>query len=152
MATHFESIGQMAGRVGEHLGYSDWRVVTQEQVDLFADATDDHQWIHVDPVRAAAESPYKAAVAHGYLTLSLGPSLLEEICSVGGVSLGINYGCNRVRFPAAVPVGERIRLGASLESFEEVAGGAQVVLVLTFELEGKVKPACVAEVIFRYYE
>jgi acyl dehydratase len=151
MATHFDGIEAMKKRVGEHLGYSDWHEVTQEQVNLFAEATGDHQWIHVDPERAAKESPFGGPVAHGYLTLSLAPVLLGEIYSVSGVSMGLNYGCNRVRFPSPVPVGSRLRLGASLQSLEEIAGGAQVVMALTFEVEGKEKPSCVAEAVYRFY-
>ncbi len=151
MGIRFEGISEMKAKVGEHLGYSDWHEVSQQQVDLFADATGDHQWIHVDPDRARREGPFGGPIAHGYLTLSLAPVLLGQIVSAGGVSMGVNYGCNRVRFPAPVPVGARLRLGATLQSFEEIPGGAQVVMGLTFELEGQEKPACVAEVVYRYY-
>ncbi|MHB1987060.1 MAG: MaoC family dehydratase [Acidimicrobiales bacterium] len=151
MATNFDGIESMKAKVGEHLGYSDWHEVTQDQVDLFAEATGDHQWIHVDPERAARESPFGGPIAHGYLTLSLAPVLLSQVYSVSGVSMGVNYGCNKVRFPAPVPVGSRLRLGAILESLEEVAGGAQVVLSLTFEVEGQQKPSCAAEAVYRFY-
>jgi acyl dehydratase len=151
MTTHFDSIDSMREKVGEHLGYSSWRDVSQRQVDQFADATDDHQWIHVDPERAARESPYGKTIAHGYLTLSLAPSLLDEVYTVGGVSMGINYGCNRVRFPAALPVGGRLRLGATLQDFQEKPDGAQVTLSLKFEVENQERPPCVAEVIYRFY-
>jgi acyl dehydratase len=151
VTTHFDGIESMRAAVGEHLGYSDWHVVTQEQVSLFADATGDHQWIHVDPERAVRESPFGGPIAHGYLTLSLAPALLSQVVSVGGVSMGVNYGCNRVRFPAPVPVGSRLRLGAKLLELEDIAGGAQVVMGLTFEVEGKDKPSCVADAVYRYY-
>jgi acyl dehydratase len=136
-------------RVGSHLGYSGWREVTQEQVDRFADATGDHQWIHVDPARAAA-GPFGRTIAHGYLTLSLGPVLLAEVLTVSGISYAINYGLNRVRFPAPVPVGSRVRLGVELASLEDVAGGASAVFTFTFEVEGQPKPACVAETLYRF--
>jgi acyl dehydratase len=151
MSTHFDGIEEMKAKVGEHLGYSGWHEVTQDQVNRFADATGDHQWIHVDPERAARESPFGGPIAHGYLTLSLGPVLLDEVLSVGGVTMGVNYGCNKVRFPAPVPVGSRLRVGATLDSFEDIAGGAQAVLTLVFEVEGQAKPSCVAEAVFRYY-
>ena len=151
MSTHFEGIAAMKEHVGEHLGYSRWHEVTQQQVDMFAEATGDHQWIHVDPERAARESPFGGPIAHGYLTLSLAPALLSEVVSVSGIAMGVNYGCNRVRFPAPVEVGSRLRLGASLESVDDIAGGAQVVMGLRFEVEGKEKPSCVAEAVYRYY-
>ena len=151
MATHFDGIESMKAKVGEHLGYSDWHLVTQSQVDLFAEATGDHQWIHVDPERARRESPFGGPIAHGYLTLSLAPVLLGQVYSVSGVTMGVNYGCNKVRFPAPVPVGSRLRLGATLQSIEEIQGGAQVVLALSFEVEGSEKPSCVAETVFRFY-
>ncbi len=151
MATHFDGIESMKAKVGEHLGYSDWREVTQEQVNLFADATGDHQWIHVDPERARAESPFGGPIAHGYLTLSLAPVLLAEVYSVSGVSMALNYGLNKVRFPSPVPVGSKVRLGATLQSIEEIPGGAQVVTAMTFEVEGQEKPSCVAEAVYRFY-
>lgn len=141
----------MTGRVGTHLGHSEWHEVTAERVRLFSEATGDHQWIHVDAERAARESPFGGPVAHGYLTLSLAPVLLGEIYTVSGVTMGVNYGCNRVRFPSPVPVGSRLRLGAVLQSVEEIGGGVQVVLELTFEVEGRDKPPCVAEVVYRFY-
>jgi acyl dehydratase len=151
MATHIEGIESLKARAGEHLGYSDWLEITQEQVNRFADATGDHQWIHVDPERAKRESPFGGPIAHGYLTLSLAPALLAQVYSVGGVRMGVNYGCNKVRFPAPVPVGAKLRLGAKLEEVEEIAGGAQIVMGLTFEVEGQDKPACVAEAVYRFY-
>lgn len=151
MTTHIDGIDELRALVGEHLGYSGWHTVDQEQVDRFADATGDHQWIHVDPERAKAESPFGGPIAHGHLTLSLATSLMPEIMSVSGITYGLNYGSNRVRFPAPVPVGSRIRAGATLESVEEVAGGAQAVVKVEVEVEGSGKPACVAEMVYRYY-
>jgi acyl dehydratase len=150
MSTITLDLDELRAKVGTHLGYSSWHTVTQEQVNLFADATGDHQWIHVDPERAKA-GPFGTTVAHGYLTLSLGPVLIGEIISVEGPSFAVNYGLNRVRFPAPVPVGSKLRGGASLESLEEFDGGCQVELKLTFEVEGAAKPSCVADVVFRYY-
>ena len=136
--------------VGEHLGYSDYLEITQERVDAFADATGDHQWIHVDVERAKA-GPFGGPIAHGYLTLSLAPVLLPEVLQVSGISMGVNYGCNKVRFPSPVPIGSKLRLGAKIVDVEEVAGGAQATISCTFEVEGAPKPSCVAEVIYRYY-
>jgi acyl dehydratase len=150
MTTKIDGIPDLKERVGQHLGYSDWHEVTQEQVNLFADATGDHQWIHVDVERAQA-GPFGGPIAHGYLTLSLTPALLDEILRVSGVSMGINYGLNRLRFPSPVPVGSKVRAGVKLAGVEDVQGGAQATLEVTFEVEGASKPACVAEVLFRYY-
>ena len=150
MTTTIEGIEGLKARVGDHLGYSEWKVVTQEQVNLFADATGDHQWIHVDIERAKA-GPFGGPIAHGYLTLSLTPALLSEVMNVSGISMGVNYGIDKLRFPSPVPVGSKLRAGVQLASLEEVTGGAQVKLVVTYEVEGSSKPACVAEIIFRYY-
>jgi acyl dehydratase len=150
MATTVNGIDELKAKQGEHLGYSDYVTITQEQVNLFADATGDHQWIHVDPERAKA-GPFGGPIAHGYLTLSLAPALLPQILVVGGISMGVNYGCGKVRFPSPVPVGSKVRAGAELVSVEDVAGGAQVTMQVTFEVEGAPKPSCVAEVIYRYY-
>ncbi len=144
--------------VGVHLGYSDYLEITQERVDTFADATGDHQWIHVDPERAKRESPFGGPIAHGYLTLSLGPTLAPQIFSVEGVSMALNYGAGKVRFPAPVPMGSRLRLGVQLDKVEILGEGdpstygAQVYMTFTLECEGASKPSCVVEVIFRYYE
>jgi len=135
---------------GKHLGHSAWHHVNQEQVNLFADATGDHQWIHVDPVRASA-GPFGGTIAHGYLTLSMAVALLDDILAVDGVAQVVNYGIEKVRFPAPVPVGSDIRMGAQCTSVTEVRGGYQVGLGLTFEREGQDKPVCVAEILFRYY-
>jgi acyl dehydratase len=150
MSTITLDLDELKAKVGSHLGYSSWHTITQEQVNLFADATNDHQWIHVDPERAKA-GPFGTTVAHGYFTLSLGPSLLAEVLAVDGPRFAVNYGLNRVRFPAPVPVGSKLRCGANLESVEDVEGGCQVTLNLTFEVEGAAKPPCVAEIVFRYY-
>ena len=138
-------------KFGEHLGYSSYHEVSQEQVNLFADATGDHQWIHVDPERAKS-GPFGGPIAHGYLTLSLAPSLIPEVVQVHGFSMGVNYGCEKVRFPSPVPVGSNLRAGAELVGVDDVAGGVQVSMKLTFEVEGASKPSCVAEVVYRYYE
>ena len=143
-------VDELQGRVGETLGYSSWHVITQERVNGFADATDDHQWIHVDPERALA-GPFGHTIAHGYLTLALGPVLLQEVLQVAGAGLIVNYGANRIRFPAPVPVGASVRAGVQLLAVEEVAGGVQASLGLTFEIDTSPKPACVAEILFRYY-
>ncbi|MGE3620279.1 MAG: MaoC family dehydratase [Acidimicrobiia bacterium] len=152
MTTTIDGIAKLKDHVGSHLGYSGYVEITQEQVNLFADATGDHQWIHVDVERAKAESPFGGPIAHGYLTLSLGPGLLAEIVQVTGVKLGVNYGTEKVRFPAPVPVGSRVRAGAELVEVGDIAGGAQAVLRVTFEVEGADKPSCVADVVLRYYE
>ena len=143
-------VDELKGAVGEHLGYSDWLEITQERVNQFAEATGDHQWIHVDVERAKA-GPFGAPIAHGYLTLSLGPVLLPEIFTVGGISMGVNYGANKIRFMSPVQVGSKLRAGAKLVNVEDVTGGAQVTMEVTFEVEGAAKPSCVAEIIFRYY-
>ena len=136
--------------IGDHLGYSEYHTVTQEQVNLFADATGDHQWIHIDVERAKA-GPFGGPIAHGYLTLSLAPVLLAQVLQVDGVAMGVNYGANKVRFPAPVPVGSNVRIGAVLKDVEDVTGGLQVTVEATFEVEGAAKPSCVAELLFRYY-
>ncbi len=150
MTTKIEGLEGLRAQVGQHVGYSAWHEVTQEQVQLFADATGDHQWIHVDVERAKA-GPFGGPIAHGYLTLSLTPNLLTEVYVVTGVSMAINYGLNKLRFPSPVPVGSRVRCGVEIAGVEEVSGGAQVSLTVTYEIEGGSKPVCVAEVLFRYY-
>jgi acyl dehydratase len=151
MTTIIEGIGGLQAKVGEHLGYSEWLEVTQERVNQFADATGDHQWIHVDPERAKS-GPFGGPIAHGYLTISLAPMLLPQVMRVEGIKMGVNYGINKLRFPSPVPVGANVRVGASVADVEEISGGAQVTLDLTFEVEGKDKPACVAQAVYRYYE
>jgi acyl dehydratase len=147
--TVFEGIDAIKAAVGQHLGYSDWYEVTQAQVNLFADATGDHQWIHVDPERAAS-GPFGGPIAHGYLTMSLSNLFLPQIVEVRGVSLGVNYGANKVRFPAPVPVGSKIRGGAELIAVEDVSGGVQTTIMVTIEIQGGDKPACVIESLSRY--
>ncbi len=144
------AFASLADHVGEHLGYSEWHIVTQEQVNLFAEATGDHQWIHID-VERAKSGPFGGPIAHGYLTLSLTPVLLAQVLQVDGVAMGVNYGTNKVRFPSPVPVGAKLRLGATLKGVEAVSGGVQVTVEATYEVEGATKPSCVAELLFRYY-
>jgi len=150
MATHVNNIEELAPLVGTHLGYSEYLTVTQEQVNLFADATNDHQWIHVDPERAKS-GPFGQAIAHGYLTLSLIPELLASVIKVDGVAMGVNYGTNKVRFTSPVPVGAQIRAGATLAAVEPINGGAQVALDVVVEVKDAPKPSCVAQVVYRYY-
>ena len=145
------ALDDLQNHVGHKIGESPWHEVTQEQVNLFADATGDHQWIHVDPERAKA-GPFGGPIAHGYLTLSLAPYLLPQMFQVSGISMGVNYGLNKLRFVSPVPVGKNLRLAASIAAVDEIAGGAQVTLDLTFEVEGADKPACVAQAIYRYYK
>jgi acyl dehydratase len=148
--TVYAQLADLQPLVGREIGTSDWLVVEQSRIDLFAQATDDHQWIHVDPVRAAA-GPFGATVAHGFLTLSLLPPLFEGAFDIADVKMGINYGLNRVRFPAPVRVGSRLRGRFRLLSYEPLPGGAQLVVEATVELEGSDKPACVAESVTRRY-
>ena len=150
MTRTINGIDELKTLVGEHLGYSPYVEITQEQVNTFADATGDHQWIHVDPERAAA-GPFGGPIAHGYLTLSLGPMLSPQIFNVSGITMGVNYGSGKIRFPSPGPVGSKLRLGASLVSVDDIARGAPVTMEFVFEVEGATKPSCVAEVVFRYY-
>jgi acyl dehydratase len=143
-------LAELEAHVGRHLGYSRWHEITQEAVNRFAEATGDHQWIHVDEERARS-GPFGRTIAHGYLTLSLAPALLWEILEVEGAAATINYGLDKVRFPAPVPVGSRVRLGVELASVQPLAAGVQVGLTARFELEGQPKPCCVAEILFRYH-
>ena len=135
--------------VGTHLGYSDWLDITQERVDLFADATGDHQWIHVDPERAK-DGPFGGPIAHGYLTLSLSNMFLPQIVELTGFQAGVNYGADKVRFITPVPVGGRVRAGAELVEVTEVTGGLQTLIRITVELEGAPKPACVIDSLSRW--
>jgi acyl dehydratase len=150
MPTIANGLDELRGLAGADLGASSWLEITQDRVDTFADATGDHQWIHVDAERAAA-GPFGGTIAHGYLTLALVIPLWSEILEVKGVTMGLNYGLNRLRFPAPVPVGAKIRLHARVVSVEEVAGGVQLAVALTTELHGADKPAAVAEALYRYY-
>jgi acyl dehydratase len=143
-------LDELKALAGRHLGYSSWLEITQERVDTFADATGDHQWIHVDVERAAA-GPFGGPIAHGYLTLSLVIPLFSEILKIEGISMGINYGLEKVRFPHPVRVGSKIRLGAQVVSVEDVTGGTQTLLDFTVEIDGVDKPACVARPVYRHY-
>ena len=147
--TVFDGVDAVTKAAGTHLGYSDWVEVTQERVDQFAEATGDHQWIHTDPERAK-DGPFGGTIAHGYLTVSLSNLLLPQVVQVQGISLGVNYGADKVRFPAPVLVGSRIRAGVELRSVTPIDGGIQTVMVITIEVEGGTKPACVIESISRY--
>jgi acyl dehydratase len=137
--------------IGKDLGKSDWIEITQEKVNTFADATGDHQWIHVDPERATKESPFGGPIAHGYLTLSLTPLFLPQLLNFTGFSMGVNYGTEKVRFPSPVPVGSKLRAGAVVEDVTEIKGGVQMQVVVTFEVDGASKPACVATIVLRQY-
>jgi acyl dehydratase len=140
---------QLSTHAGGEIGTSDWLVVSQEQINTFADATGDHQWIHVDEDRAKA-GPFGATIAHGYLTLSMTNLFLPQLITVENLSMGINYGVNKVRFPTPVKVGSRIRAGAEIVEGVEIPGGVQVIIKMTVELEGSDKPACVVENVTRY--
>jgi len=150
MATTFDSPAALLDAVGHELGASGWLVVDQQRIDRFADATGDHQWIHVDPERAAG-GPYGRTIAHGYLTLSLANLFLPEILRVENSSMGVNYGCEKVRFPAPVPVGSRIRGRGQILGAEELKGGVQVVVRMTIDIEGEDRPACVVDTVSRFY-
>lgn len=150
MATVFDNAEAILAAVGQKLGSSEWVSITQERVNLFADATDDHQWIHVDPVRAK-EGPFGACIAHGYLTLSLVSRFLPQIVDVR-MEMGVNYGCEKVRFPNAVKVGARVRGSGELIAAEKTKdGGVQATIRVTVEIEGESRPGCVADTISRYY-
>ncbi len=144
-------LDELRARIGEELGVSDWHAVTQEAIDDFARITGDHQWIHVDPKRAT-QTPFGGTIAHGYYTLSLHPMFSAQLISFEGFSFAVNYGLNRVRFPAPLPVGNRVRMRLALVDVEDVLGGAQITLKLTFEGEGALKPVCVAESLTRVYD
>ncbi|MEM9714042.1 MAG: MaoC family dehydratase [Actinomycetota bacterium] len=150
MATVIEGIDDLKSRVGQPIGESEWHHITQEQVNAFADATGDHQWIHIDVERAKA-GPFGGPIAHGYLTLSLAPMMMAEAFQVSGFAMGVNYGCNKVRFPSPVPVGSNLQLSAKLLDVSDIAGGVQYTVEMTFTCEGAEKPSCVAEAIYRGY-
>jgi acyl dehydratase len=145
------TMAELPGLVGQELGTSDWREVTQESVNLFAEATGDHQWIHVDVERATKESPFGGPIAHGYLTLSLLVPLLAEVLTISDAAMGVNYGLNKLRFPAPVPVGSRVRAAAVLKEVTEIAGGLQYTLSVTVSRDGGEKPVCIAEPVYRAY-
>ncbi len=146
----FERLTDLQPLLGQHVATSEWITVTQERIDRFAQATGDHQWIHTDPVRAAA-GPFGTTIAHGYLTLSLLPEMLASAMAVNDTRMGVNYGLNKVRFPAPVPAGSRLRGHFKLIGYEAIDGGAQVTLEATMEREGSAKPVCVAESLSRRY-
>jgi acyl dehydratase len=143
-------IDELRAKVGEELGVSEWHEVTQEAINAFADATGDHQWIHVDPDRAA-QTPWGSTIAHGLYTLSLGPQFTFAMFTIEGFAFGLNYGYNKVRFPAPLPVDSRVRMRATLSSVDDVPGGVQLTITQTFEREGEEKPVCVAEAVSRMY-
>ncbi|MFE2067018.1 MaoC family dehydratase [Streptomyces sp. NPDC059467] len=150
MSVTVNGLDELKKLAGSDLGSSDWIEVTQDRIDTFADATGDHQWIHVDPERAA-EGPFGAPIAHGYLTLSLFIPLFTELLDVQGVTTKVNYGLNKVRFPSPVKVGSRIRLTARLAEVEDVPGGVQIAVDGTIEIEGGTKPAAVLQSLSRFY-
>jgi acyl dehydratase len=150
MTTTTTTLAELPSLKGRELGTSDWFEVTQDRVNLFAEATGDHQWIHVDVERAKKESPYGGPIGHGYLTLSMLIPMWNQVLAVPDAKMGVNYGLNKVRFPAPVPVGSRIRLTATLTDVEEVKGGLQATVTAVIEREGGDKPVCVAEPVFRF--
>ena len=151
MSTTTTTIAELPSLKGKELGTSDWIEITQERVNTFADATGDHQWIHIDVERAKAESPFGGPIAHGYLTLSLIIPMYSEVLVVSDAKMGVNYGLNKVRFPAPVPVGSKVRARVTLKDVEEVAGGLQNTFAVTIEREGGDKPVCIAEWVTRAY-
>lgn len=151
MAAKKVDYSEVKSLVGEELGISSWHLVTQEEIKAFANCTHDHQWIHLDVERAKKESPFGGPVAHGYYTLSLAPYFMDQIWAVQGIKMGVNYGLNKLRFPSPVPIGKKVRARATLNGAEDVTGGMQVTVALTFEIEGSDKPACVAEGVYRFY-
>ena len=150
MTTVIHGPEDLLSKVGQHLGWSKYHRVTQTQIEAFADATGDHQWIHVNQELAKA-GPFGTTIAHGYLTLSLVPSLLAQVMTVEGVKMGVNYGCNRLRFPAPVPSDSNVRLGATIAAVEAISGGFQNLVDVVIEVEGASKPSLVAQLVFRYY-
>ncbi|HEV3037384.1 MAG TPA: MaoC family dehydratase [Candidatus Angelobacter sp.] len=147
-----ESHNDLKDHVGKQIATTDWLTVTQDRIQQFADATGDHQWIHVDVERSRRESPYKETIAHGFLTLSLLPQLMPQVLKIkNGVRMGVNYGLNRLRFPAAVRSGSRIRAHFTLQALKELADGVEITYAVTVECEGSEKPCCVAEWVVRSY-
>jgi acyl dehydratase len=149
--TTVEGVEGVLAKVGQHLGHSEWVEITQEQVNQFAEATHDHQWIHVDVERAKKESPFGGPIAHGYLTLSLVSALSAQIIEAKGFRMGVNYGADKIRFMSPVPVGARIRASATLDDAKQFEGGVQMTLGITMEIEDQPKPAMVAAILFRRY-
>ena len=150
MTTVFKTPHDLEAAVGTRLGESEWLTIDQDRINLFADATGDHQWIHVDPVKAK-EGSFGTTIAHGYLTLSLVNMFLPEIVDVQGISMGVNYGCDKIRFPSAVKVDSRVRGVGELINVEQVKGGVQATIRVTVEIEGSDRPGCVVDTISRYY-
>lgn len=150
MTTVFSSAQEVLDAVGQDLGATEWIDLTQERINKFADATDDHQWIHVDPERAKT-GPFGACVAHGYLTLSLANLFLPQLVEIRNMRMGVNYGCEKVRFPAPVKVGKRIRGRGEVVNVEKAGEGVQATIRITIDIEGEAKPGCVVDTISRYY-
>ena len=150
MTTIFKQPQELLDNVGKSLGETPWMIIEQDRINLFADATGDHQWIHVDPVKAK-DGPFGACIAHGYLTLSLVNYFLPQLIDVQGISMGVNVGLDRVRFPSPVTVGSKIRGKGEIVQVEEMKGGIQSVVRVTVEIEGSDKPACIADTISRYF-
>ena len=148
----FTDLAHFSAHVGQSLGETNYLTITQEMVNLFAQATGDHQWIHTDPERASRESPYKTPIAHGFLTLSLAPKLMAELYRIESVKMGINYGANKIRFANAVPVGSRLRMRAHLQQVEPQNNGIRAIIDCIFQIEHETKPACVAELITLLFE
>jgi len=149
---HIASVAELRELVGQEIAVTDWLTVNQERVNQFAEATGDHQWIHLDVERSKKESPYGTTIAHGFLTLSLLPMIMQSAISMPEAKLSVNYGLNKVRFPAPVPVGSKVRGRLTLKDVEDIEGGVQVTWTVTLEREGGDKPVCVAESIARRYE
>lgn len=149
MTTVLTGVGQLRANVGAHLGYSEYTTITQVDIDAFADLSGDHQWIHTDPERAAA-GPFGGTIAHGMLTLAKTPALANTVFRIDGMAMGVNYGYGKIRFPAPVPVGSRLRVGVRLAATEDIGPTIQVTLGFTTEIDGNERPACVAEMIVRY--
>lgn len=145
----FSNLDEFAAARGEHLGYSEWHAVTQAQIDKFAEATGDHQWIHVDPQRAA-QGPFGTTIAHGYLTLALLPIFMSQICRIDGLSMGVNYGLDRVRFPSTVPSGSRVRAGSTLTDIRDTQLGKLAYARVIVEVDGQKRPACIADTVSLY--
>jgi len=149
--TQIARLQDLAQRVGEEIAVSDWLTITQERVNLFAEATGDHQWIHVDPARAEKESPFGGPIAHGYLTLSLLAKFSQESIKIGNARMGVNYGSNKVRFTSPVRVGQAVRARFKLAAYDEIPGGAQLTWNVTIDIKGGDKPACLVENVSRTY-
>jgi acyl dehydratase len=149
MTTYLDAPTDLVERVGQRLGTTDWMKITQQQVDLFADATGDHQWIHSDPDRAA-KGPFKGTIAHGYLTLSLAPVVIAQVLEIRELTAALNYGLNKVRFPAPVRVGSQVRATVSVMRAEQKTSGVEAEFTVTYEIDGEERPACVADVIVLY--